>query len=97
MYQVRFMPRAERYIKKLKERNLKEKIKNAIYEIQKDPYIGKMRKGDLSTIYGFDVFYHKTNYEISYQVYSKKQIIVIILIGTRENFYQELKNYLSNN
>ena len=72
-----------------------DKVENSINSLS--PYIGKMRKGDLSTIYGFDVFYHKTNYEISYQVYSKKQIIVIILIGTRENFYQELKKYISNN
>lgn len=97
MYQIRFMPRAEKYIKKLKEKNLKEKIKNAIYEIQRNPYIGEMKKGDLSDIYGFDVFYHKTNYEISYQIYSEKEVIIIILIGTRENFYQELKKYISNN
>lgn len=97
MYQIRFMPRAEKYIKKLKEKDLKEKIKNAIYEIQKNPHIGKLKKGDLGTIYGFDVFYHKINYEISYQIYSEKELIVIILIGTRENFYQELKKYISNN
>lgn len=38
------MPRAEKYIKKLKEKDLKEKIKNAIYEIQKNPHIGKLKK-----------------------------------------------------
>jgi len=53
--------------------------------------------GDLRDIYGFDVFYNKTNYEISYQIYPDKYIIVIILIGTRENFYQELKNYIHKN
>lgn len=62
-----------------------------------NPHIGKLKKGDLSTIYGFDLFYHKINYEISYQIYSEKELIVIILIGTRENFYQELKKYISNN
>ena len=41
------MPRAERYIKKLKEKNLKAKIRNAIDEIQKNPYIGKMKKAIL--------------------------------------------------
>jgi len=55
------MLRAEKYIKKLKEKNLKEKLKSAIYEIQKNPYIGKAKKGDLDNIYGFDVFYNKTN------------------------------------
>ncbi len=95
MYQVRFLPRAEKYIKKLKEKNLKEKFKLAVYQIQKNPYIGKAKKGDLTNIYGFDVFYNKTNYEIAYKIYEHKQIVVIILIGTRENFYNELKNYIS--
>lgn len=97
MYKIRFMLKAGRYVKKLRDKNLKEKIKNAIYEIQKNPYKGIKKMGDLRDIYGFDVFYNKTNYEISYQIYPDKYIIVIILIGTRENFYQELKNYIHKN
>lgn len=94
VYQIRFLPKAEKYIKKLKEKNLKEKFKLAILQIQKNPYIGKAKKGDLTNIYGFDVFYNKTNYEIAYQIYQDKNVVVIILLGTRENFYNTLKNYL---
>ncbi len=96
MYKIKFLPRAEKYIKKLKDKNLKEKLKMAIYKIEENPYIGKLKKGDLSTIYGFDVFYNKTNYEISYKIYSEKMTVVIILIGTRENFYVELKKYFNS-
>ncbi len=96
MYQVKFMPKAEKFIKKLKDKNLKEKLKTAIYEIKENPYIGKLKKGDLSTIYGFDVFYNKTNYEISYKIYPTKMVVVIILVGTRENFYEELKRYFNS-
>lgn len=95
MHQIRFLPRAEKYIKKIKDKLLKEKIRLAILKIQENPYIGKAKKDDLTGIYGFDVFYNKTNYEISYQIYESRQIVVIILIGTRENFYDELKKYIS--
>ena len=61
MYQIRIMPKAEKFIKKQKEKNLKEKIKNAFLEIQKNPYIGEEKIGDLAGIYGFDLFYNKTN------------------------------------
>lgn len=95
MYQIRIMPKAEKFIKKQKEKNLKEKIKNAFLEIQKNPYIGEKKIGDLAGIYGFDLFYNKTNYEISYKIYEDKNIVVIILIGTRENFYESLKLYIN--
>lgn len=92
MYKIRIMPKAEKFIRKVKEKLLLQKIKQALQKIQTNPYIGKTKKGDLSGIYGFDVFYHNINYEISYKGYQEKSIVVIILIGTRENFYQELKN-----
>ena len=95
MYQIRIMPKAEKFIKKQKEKNLKEKIKNAFLEIQKNPYIGEEKIGDLAGIYGFDLFYNKTNYEISYKIYEAENTIVIILIGTRENFYESLKLYIN--
>lgn len=61
MYEIRILPRAEKFIKKLKERILLQKLKQAIEKIKANPYIGKPKKGDLSGIYGFDVFYHNTN------------------------------------
>lgn len=96
MYEIRFLPKAEKFIKKLKEKPLRQKVKTALEQIQTNPYIGEMKKGDLSNIYGFDVFYHNINYEISYKIYEEKSIITVILIGTRENFYQELKKYLKS-
>ena len=96
MYQIRLLPKAVKYIKKIKEKVLIQKLKDAIIKIQTNPYIGEAKKGDLNGIYGFDVFYHNINYEISYKIYEKECIIVIILVGTRENFYEELKNYLQS-
>ena len=95
MYTVKFTPKAERYFKKIKDKRLKEKFHLALKEIENNPYIGEMKNGDLSGIYGYDVYYNKTNYEISYKIYNEKEnIVIIILAGTRENFYEELKKYL---
>lgn len=95
MYEIRFMPKAEKYIKKIKDKNLKELLKLAFERISQNPYIGQAKKGDLSGIYGYDVFYNRTNYEISYRIYEENgRKIVVILVGTRENFYEELKKYI---
>lgn len=95
MYVVKFTPRAEKYLRKIKDNNLKQRMKEAILLLAKNPYQGTRKKGDLAGIYGFDVYYNKTNYEIAYRIYENEQkLVVVILVGTRENFYEELKKYM---
>jgi mRNA interferase RelE/StbE len=95
MYEIRFSSAAERYFKKLKEKKLKDAYQNAIREIRQDPYIGQKKQGDLNGIYGYDVDYMGINYELAYSIYEENgQLIVVLLAGTRENFYKELKRYI---
>lgn len=95
MTEVRFLPPAARFLKKLKDKKLKMLYREAIDKIREDHTVGTAKVGDLSGIYGYDIFYNKTNYELAYRVeYVENQIIVVILAGTRENFYEELKRYI---
>ena len=95
MYEILFSPQAERFFKKIKEKPLREAYKTALLKLRKNPYIGQPKRGDLVGIYGFDVIYKGVNYEIAYtisEVNGKK--VVVLLAGTRENFYQQLKSYI---
>ena len=66
--------------------------------ISENPELGEAKKGDLAGIYCIDLYYNKTNYELAYTFYHQgEEIIVIILAGTRENFYEYLKNYMKTN
>ena len=95
MYELQFLPGAERYFKKVKEKGLKAAFRKALETIQNDPYAAEAKVGNLAGVYGFDVFYNRTNYEIAYRIYEENgQLVVVILAGTRENFYQELKRYM---
>ena len=95
MYDVRYAKPAERYFKKLKDKNLKMAFRTAIEEIQNDPYIGGQKTGDLKGLYGYDVRYSGVNHEIAYRIYEKEdRLVVVVLAGTRENFYEELKRLL---
>ena len=94
---VRFLPPATRFFKKLKDKRLKALYQAAIDEVRRDHTVGQMKTGDLAGVYGYDIYYNKTNYELAYTVeYRENKIIVVILAGTRENFYNELKGYLKN-
>jgi len=97
MTEVRFLPPAAKFLKKLKDKKLKSLYQEAIDKIREDHTVGEPKNGDLSGIYGYDIFYNKTNYELAYRVeYIEDKIIVVILAGTRENFYDELKRYMKN-
>lgn len=95
MAEVRFLPLAAKFLKKLKDKKLKTLYREAIDKIRENHTIGEAKSGDLSGVYGYDIFYNKTNYELAYTVeYVENKVIVVIMAGTRENFYEELKRYL---
>lgn len=95
MLPVDYTSSAKKYFKKIKDNNLKEAYKSAIISIRKNPKIGTAKTGDLKGIYCVDIFHNKVNYELAYRISILKngKMIVVVLAGTRENFYKELKRY----
>jgi mRNA interferase RelE/StbE len=95
MYDVKYSRAAEKYLKKIKDKALKSAFKSAIDKIILDPYIGSKKSGDLRGIYGYDVKHGVINYELAYRIYEDDgKLVVVVLAGTRENFYEELKRLL---
>lgn len=95
MTEIRFLPPAAKFIKKIKDKKLKLLYQNAVDKIQTDHTAGEAKTGDLSGVYGYDIYYNKTNYELAYTVeYSENKVIIVIMAGTRENFYDQLKQYM---
>ena len=95
-----FLPPAAKYLKKLKDKRLKSLYKEAIDKICENPSIGEPKHGDLEGIFGFDIYYNRINYELAYTVEERlnddtgeTETVIVIMAGTRENFYDELKRY----
>jgi len=90
------LPGAARFLKKLKEKPLKEAFRREIDAVQENPYIGELKSGDLAGVYCRDIYYNKTNYELAYTLVERDgETVVVVLAGTRENFYEELKRYIN--
>lgn len=83
-------PTFKRKFKKLSPTQ-KQSVKDNVLKISKDPSIGVMKKSDLS-----DVRVHKfkilgQEYLLAYSVDKQKQKIILLALGTHENFYRDLK------
>lgn len=95
---VRFDKRADKELKKLKrtDKVLFNKLLEAIESIRIDPSIGDPKREDLAGISCVDVKHYRINYEIAYRIEldEHNNVVVVIMVGTRENFYSELKRYL---
>lgn len=83
-------PTFKRKFKKLSPTQ-KQSVKDSVLKISKDPSIGVIKKGDLS-----DVRVHKfkilgQEYLLAYSVDKQEQKIILLALGTHENFYRDLK------
>jgi len=95
MYEFSYSKPAERYLKKIKDKRLLSAFKEAIDKLKSNPYLGTQKVGDLRGIYGYDVKCAGVNYELAYRIYEENgQLVVVVLAGTRDNFYEELKRLI---
>lgn len=97
MNNVIILPPAKNFLKKLKDKNLKDLFKDAIEKISENPQVGQVKTGDLSGIYAYGFNYNKTSYRIAYKVEVNDDgtLTIIIMAGVHENFYKNLKEYLN--
>ena len=94
---LRFLPPAAKYFKKLKDKHLKKIFQEAVDAILENPMIGEEKQGDLRGIRSYDIYYRKVNYELAYMiVFEDEELVVVIMAGTREYYYDELKRYLKS-
>lgn len=95
MYKLVLSKASQKFIKKISNNGLKEKIKTGLDRIKENYTVGKRKTGDLKGFWSLDVYYNKTNYEICYELIEDEgKVIIVVMIGTRENFYKELKRYI---
>ena len=95
-YKIDVSNQAKKYLKKLKERNLKEKFLDLIYDdIAENPYTGDQKQSDLKGVYAKGFIYKKSAYRVAYKI-EDAYIIPILLAGPHEKFYEQLKRLIKN-
>lgn len=82
-----FLRQAHQFIKKA-DPALKEKIKEEVLYIAENPKVGKALTGRLKALRSHRFRFVKTQYRIVYKV---KDDLIVVAIGSRENFYRDLQ------
>lgn len=93
-YQQSAYPKYNRIKKKLPDL-LRKKLNEAEDHVAVDPLIGEEKRADLKGIrvYKFKVIDQQIL--LAYQINKDKREVIFIACGGHENFYRDLKKYLS--
>ncbi len=90
MFKVFYTSGFEKDIKKLDRKTIL-KIKPIIAKIAQSPYDGQFLRGKFKNYRKWKIKFKNISYRIFYRIYPKDKKILLILVGTRENIYKELR------
>ncbi|MBP2280981.1 mRNA-degrading endonuclease RelE of RelBE toxin-antitoxin system [Psychrobacter sp. PL15] len=77
-------------VKKL-HKNQKVDLDDAVRAIAGNPSLGIQKTGDLSTVQVYKFKMMKQLTLLAYQIDNGQLVLTLLLIGTHENFYRDLK------
>jgi len=83
----------ERKVKKFTKQE-KKSLDRQILKIADNPAIGSEKKGDLRGVYIYKFKIKHTQYLLSYRF--AEENLELIMIGSHENYYRDLKSYLKS-
>lgn len=92
-YQVFMAPSAHRRYRKF-DPVLKQTIKEEANKLAEDPHRYEELKGPLRGIRSYHFNYSKTRYRIAYRILEDKKQIEVVLVKSRESFYQTLRRII---
>jgi mRNA-degrading endonuclease RelE of RelBE toxin-antitoxin system len=92
-YEIRLSKGAVKDLKKM-ETTLRDFIYGQIYEIAEDPYKNEKLSGSFKELRSQHSKFRGVEYRVIYYIDEEGRLIIIALVGTRENIYKELARRL---
>ena len=88
-YSIELTKSAVKDLKKM-EPTLRDFMYNRIYEIGEDPYKSEKLTGSFKDLRSQHSKFRGVEYRAIYYINEEGKLIIIALVGTRENIYKEL-------
>jgi len=90
MYRVFYITPVRKDLKALSEK-VRELVDNYFSVLAENPFVGKFLAGEFKRFLSYSFIYSGTEYRIIYQILKKKLVILVIMVGSRENIYKRLR------
>ncbi len=94
-YSIEALPKVNHLKRKLNPK-LQRVINTEVDKILFEPYAGERKTGDLKGVFVHKFRYQELLFLIAYTIDEKAKVITIFAIGPHENFYRDLKRYLTS-
>lgn len=93
-YDVYLSPRAKKQYKRF-DAHIKHEIRSGLLELEENPHQkGSLLQGFSHGLRYIKVFHAGVQYRAVYDQKDDKKEVLVIFIGSRENFYKELRRFL---
>jgi mRNA interferase RelE/StbE len=92
IYNLEFKPRALKEWKKL-DNPLKEQFKKKLKTVLKNPKIAHNKLSSYENIYKLKL--RSSGYRLAYEVKENEVVVLVLKIGKRDKFYENLKKFTS--
>ena len=92
-YQVSLSKKATKQYKNF-DRHIQDKIKSYLKQLEETPNKDFTLSGKYADLRYIKLTHKGVNYRVVYDISEDDQLILVMFLGTRENFYKELRRYL---
>ena len=92
-YRIFFSNKAGKQYKKLVP-YIRDKIKSKLDGLKQHPHKAFTLSGKYAGLRYLKIIHKGVRYRIVYDISDERKEVLIIFLGTRENFYKELRRYL---
>ena len=94
-YRDTYHPKVKSDLKKLDKPVIRDIYSKHLDILLDAPQSGEELYGDLDSVFSYHFRKNNVDYRIAYTADAEKKIVLIVMIGERENFYEVLKRRLS--
>lgn len=91
MYTLRFHSAVAKDIRKLDPPVVTQLREVHFAKIKQNPRQAETLSHDLKGLWSYHFSYKGTSYRIVYEIYPKDRVVLVIMIGPREGFYEALQ------
>ncbi len=91
MYSIEYHSSIRKDLKRLDKPAVLFLKQEVLPVIANNPYNGQLLHGEFRHYRKYVFSFNRVSYRIAYEIMQNDTVVLLILVGTRENFYKELK------